>query len=150
MQVKAFEVNAVDYLLKPFDKKRVAQAVQKARLQQETESLPADKIDTLMRMLQGAQNPEYEDSAQGSGANVSGGSTGDLLRLDRRRSYYSSHAGPSGMEGHSNCRTLEETTLSSLDAGLFGGLTAAYLVNINRNSRSRSLFKSAVPVAHGR
>ena len=28
--VKAFEVNAVDYLLKPFDKKRVAQAVQKA------------------------------------------------------------------------------------------------------------------------
>src|SRR5215467_13759893 len=29
--VKAFEVNAVDYLLKPFDKKRVALAVQKAR-----------------------------------------------------------------------------------------------------------------------
>ena len=29
--VKAFEVNAVDYLLKPFDKKRVAMAVQKAR-----------------------------------------------------------------------------------------------------------------------
>src|SRR5467141_4673151 len=29
--VKAFEVNAVDYLLKPFDKKRVAQAVQRAR-----------------------------------------------------------------------------------------------------------------------
>src|SRR5664279_5074315 len=28
--VKAFEVNAVDYLLKPFDKKRVAQAIQKA------------------------------------------------------------------------------------------------------------------------
>src|SRR5579864_8188360 len=27
--VKAFEVNAVDYLLKPFDKKRVAQSVQK-------------------------------------------------------------------------------------------------------------------------
>ena len=29
--VKAFEVNAVDYLLKPFDKKRVAQSVQKTR-----------------------------------------------------------------------------------------------------------------------
>src|ERR1700691_1153661 len=48
--VKAFEVNAVDYILKPFDKKRVAQAVQKARVKQETESLPAEKIDTLMRM----------------------------------------------------------------------------------------------------
>src|SRR5580658_4922124 len=29
--VRAFEVNAVDYLLKPFDKKRVALAVQKGR-----------------------------------------------------------------------------------------------------------------------
>ena len=29
--VKAFEVNAVDYLLKPFDKKRVAQSIEKAR-----------------------------------------------------------------------------------------------------------------------
>src|SRR5213075_2607591 len=29
--VKAFEVNAVDYLLKPFDKKRVGQAIEKAR-----------------------------------------------------------------------------------------------------------------------
>ena len=28
--VKAFEVNAVDYLLKPFDKKRVAQSIEKA------------------------------------------------------------------------------------------------------------------------
>src|ERR1700737_3524708 len=33
--VKAFEVNAVDYLLKPFDKKRVAQSVQKAKAKQE-------------------------------------------------------------------------------------------------------------------
>src|SRR5690242_7416980 len=30
--VKAFEVNAVDYLLKPFDKKRVQQAVEKVKL----------------------------------------------------------------------------------------------------------------------
>src|SRR5271170_2766712 len=50
--VKAFEVNAVDYLLKPFDKKRVAQSVQRARAQQGAESLPAEKIDALVRMLQ--------------------------------------------------------------------------------------------------
>src|SRR6201997_3004864 len=29
--VRVFEVNAVDYILKPFDKKRVAQSVEKAR-----------------------------------------------------------------------------------------------------------------------
>src|SRR5208283_2748532 len=50
--VKAFEVNAVDYLLKPFDKKRVALSLQKARAQQGAEGLPAEKIDTLVRMLQ--------------------------------------------------------------------------------------------------
>ena len=41
--VKAFEVNAVDYLLKPFDKKRVAQSVQKAQAKTETNSIPSDK-----------------------------------------------------------------------------------------------------------
>src|SRR6202453_1220735 len=50
--VKAFEVNAVDYILKPFDKKRVAQSVQKARTQQDAEGLPGEKIDALVRMLQ--------------------------------------------------------------------------------------------------
>src|SRR5579871_3789307 len=46
--VKAFEVNAVDYLLKPFDKKRVAQSIQKARAKVEG-SPTTDKIETLMK-----------------------------------------------------------------------------------------------------
>src|SRR5712672_2152943 len=50
--VKAFEVNAVDYLLKPFDKKRVAQSLQKARSKQDTDGLPAERLETLVRMLQ--------------------------------------------------------------------------------------------------
>src|ERR1700738_3923560 len=45
--VKAFEVNAVDYLLKPFDKKRVAQSLQKARSKQETDGLSAERVETL-------------------------------------------------------------------------------------------------------
>ena len=36
--VKAFEVSALDYILKPFDKKRIAQAVEKARKTQEPEA----------------------------------------------------------------------------------------------------------------
>src|SRR5512146_1318476 len=55
--VKAFEVNAVDYLLKPFDKKRVSQAVQKARERVQTAAAPTDKLDTLVRMLE-AQKPQ--------------------------------------------------------------------------------------------
>src|ERR1700732_1894333 len=55
--VKAFEVNAVDYLLKPFDKKRVAQSVQKAKAKQESDGIPAEQIENLVRMLE-AQKPQ--------------------------------------------------------------------------------------------
>src|ERR1700747_2686339 len=55
--VKAFEVNAVDYLLKPFDKKRVAQSVQKARAKQDADGIPSEKLETLVRMLE-SQKPQ--------------------------------------------------------------------------------------------
>src|SRR5690348_9628352 len=55
--VKAFEVNAVDYLLKPFDKKRVTQAIQKARAKQDAGVAPSEKLETLMRMLE-SQKPQ--------------------------------------------------------------------------------------------
>jgi CheY-like chemotaxis protein len=48
--VKAFEVNAVDYLLKPFDKKRVAQSVQRVRDKLESAGTSSDKLETLVRI----------------------------------------------------------------------------------------------------
>ena len=55
--VKAFEVNAVDYLLKPFDKKRVTQAIQKARAKQDSNDAPAERFETLVRMLESQKQP---------------------------------------------------------------------------------------------
>src|SRR5512133_295944 len=58
--VKAFEVNAVDYLLKPFDKKRVAQAVDKVRKRLGVKTSPSDKLETLIEMLeQRQQQPSH-------------------------------------------------------------------------------------------
>src|SRR5436853_6967377 len=56
--VKAFDVNAVDYLLKPFDKKRVAQSVQRAREKLETAGTSSDRLETLVRMLEQQQKPQ--------------------------------------------------------------------------------------------
>ena len=50
--VKAFEVNAVDYLLKPFDKKRVGQAIEKARRKLQGTSPSSDKLESLVKMLE--------------------------------------------------------------------------------------------------
>src|SRR6516164_6422308 len=49
--VRAFEVNAVDYLMKPFEKKRVAQAVEKARLKLESSASPSEQIGTIVKLL---------------------------------------------------------------------------------------------------
>src|SRR5437773_11724850 len=46
--VRAFEVNAVDYLLKPFDRKRVAQSVERVRAKLASGSTSSDKLETLV------------------------------------------------------------------------------------------------------
>jgi len=116
--VKAFEVNAVDYLLKPFDKKRVTQAIQKARAQQDADEAPAEKFETLVRMLESQKQPASKILLK---------SLGRMFLVDQKDICYAwiedgvitvVTAGAAGMEGQSNCRTLEEL-LESLDSKLF-------------------------------
>src|SRR5712692_1452574 len=49
--VQAFEVNAVDYVLKPFDKGRIARAIQRAKKMLEAKSSPAERLETLVNQL---------------------------------------------------------------------------------------------------
>jgi len=138
--IKAFEVNAVDYLLKPFDKKRVAQSVQKARKNLHTEAPPSDKIETLVRMLE-SQKPQKSRLLLKS--------AGRLFLVDQKDICLASIEDgvitvvtASGMEGQSNCRTLEEL-LESLDPSLFWRAHRSFLVNINRIKEVVPWFKSS-------
>ena len=140
--VKAFEVNAIDYLLKPFDKKRVAQSVQKARTRVEGAGPSADKIDTLVRMLE-SQKPQA--------SKILLKTAGRLFLVNQKDICFASiedgiisvvTTGVNGMEGQSNCRTLEEL-LDSLDGSLFWRTHRSYLVNINRIKEVVPWFKSA-------
>jgi len=140
--VKAFEVNAVDYLLKPFDKKRVAQSVQKVRAKLESGSASSDKLETLVRMLE-SQKPQASKILIKAG--------GRLFLVNQKDIGFASieegvitvvTSGPSGMEGQSNCRTLEEL-LDSLDPNLFWRAHRSYLVNINRIKEVVPWFKSS-------
>src|ERR1700750_369414 len=80
--VKAFEVNAVDYLLKPFDKRRVAQSIQKVRAKMESGASPNDKLETLVRML--------ESQKEQATSKVLIRSMGRLLLVDQRDICYAS------------------------------------------------------------
>ncbi len=137
--VKAFEVNAVDYLLKPFDKKRVTQSVQKAKRALESAGAPTERLDALMKMLEG-QKPQANRILIKAG--------GRLFLVDQKDICYASIEDgvitvvTSAAEGQSNCRTLEEL-LASLDANTFWRAHRSYVVNINRIREVVPWFKSS-------
>jgi two-component system, LytTR family, response regulator LytT len=140
--VKAFEVNAVDYILKPFDKKRVAQSIERARIKMEAGSGSEEKFDTLMRMLE-SQKPQS--------AKILIKAAGRLFLTDPKDICYATiedgvitvaTSGHSGLEGQSNCRTLEEL-LDNLDSNLFWRAHRSFLVNINHIREVVPWFKSS-------
>ena len=49
--VQAFDVNAIDYVLKPFDKARIAKAIQLARKVMETQITTTDRLEQLVSQL---------------------------------------------------------------------------------------------------
>jgi two-component system, LytTR family, response regulator LytT len=144
--VKAFEVNAVDYLLKPFDKKRVALAVQKARknLQSDPPLNQSSTLDSLVKMLE-AQIPQSHVSK------IMLRSAGRMILVDQKDICFASIEDgvitvvTANAEGHSNCRTLEEL-LESLDGNLFWRAHRSFLVNINRIREVVPWFKSSYQV----
>jgi len=141
--VKAFEVNADDYLLKPFDKKRVAQAVDKAKKKLGSSGSSSDQIGTLVKMLEQQQRPQA--------AKVLLKFAGRLFLVDQKDICYASIEDgiitvvATAMEGQSNCRTLEEL-LDSLDPNMFWRAHRSYLVNINRIKEVVPWFKSSYQI----
>jgi two-component system, LytTR family, response regulator LytT len=142
--VKAFEVNAVDYILKPFDKKRVVQSIEKARMKIEAGAGPEQKLDALVRMLE-------SQKSQTQTAKILIKAAGRLFLTDPRDICYATiedgvitvaTTGHAGMEGHSNCRTLEEL-FENLDPALFWRAHRSFLVNINHIREVVPWFKSS-------
>jgi two-component system LytT family response regulator/two-component system response regulator LytT len=140
--VKAFEVNAVDYLLKPFDKKRVAQSVQRARSKLETGGSSTDRLETLMKMLE-SQRPQASKLLLKA--------AGRLFLVNQKDICFASieegvitvaSSGLNSMEGQSNCRTLEEL-LDNLDPNFFWRAHRSFLVNINHIKEVVPWFKSS-------
>jgi two-component system LytT family response regulator/two-component system response regulator LytT len=140
--VQAFDVNAVDYVLKPFDKARIAKAIQRARKVMETQTSTAERLEQLVSQLNG----NAKQSVQPAKILVKSGQR--LLLVAAEDLIFASI--DDGMisvvgrdvEGTSNYRTLEELH-AALDSETFWRPHRSYLVNIHHIKEVVPWFKSS-------
>jgi two-component system, LytTR family, response regulator LytT len=139
--VQAFDVNAVDYVLKPFDKARIAKAIQRARKAMETQTSTTERLEQLVSQL-GAS----KQAAQPVKVLVK--SQQRLLLVDAEDLICASIDGglisvvARDAEGTSNYRTLEELH-AALDSDTFWRPHRSHLVNIHHIKEVVPWFKSS-------
>ena len=148
--VRAFEVNAVDYLLKPFDRVRVRKTLEKARARvpgsepNGGDSATAAKLDALLRLVEGAKT----QTAKNVPGRVVVRAQKRLLLVDQKEICFATiedgaiSVTTSNVEGQSNCRTLEEL-MDQLDPEVFWRVHRSYLVNIQHIREVVPWFKSS-------
>ncbi len=138
--VQAFEVNAVDYLLKPFDKARIAKAIHRAKKMMESDASPVERLESVLSQIEGRKVPRRVKLLLKS--------QGRLLLVDSGDVVYASIE--DGLitvftrdgEGQSNYRTIEELH-GALDENVFWRAHRSYLVNINHIKEVVPWFKSS-------
>jgi two-component system LytT family response regulator/two-component system response regulator LytT len=166
--VRAFDVNAIDYLLKPFDRARVMQAVDRARHRiSEIENTPTShgrdpgvlsgtaadsRLDALIRLIE-QTNAQGNHAQQSSSPRAQSGkivlqAQSRLLLVDQKDICFAAidegviQVVTPTLEGQSKCRTLEEL-LELLDPTVFWRAHRSFVVNINQIREVVPWFKSS-------
>ena len=159
--VRAFEVNAIDYILKPFDRARLALALDRVRARMQdpvpavvvaaggaaaSPALSHQQLDSLIRLIEQQSSPTASGVRSNSKIVVQAGTR--LLLVDQKDLCYAaiddgviSVATPT-LEGQSKCRTLEEL-LELLDPHIFWRAHRSFVVNINHIKEVVPWFKSS-------
>jgi two-component system response regulator LytT len=140
--VQAFDVNAVDYVLKPFDKARIAKAIQRARKVMETQTSTAERLEQLVSQLNGnaKQHVQPAKILVKSGQRLLLVAAEDLIFASIEDGMISVVG--RDVEGTSNYRTLEELH-AALDSETFWRPHRSHLVNIHHIKEVVPWFKSS-------
>jgi two-component system, LytTR family, response regulator LytT len=140
--IQAFDVNAVDYVLKPFDKARIAKAIQRAKKLLEASTPTVERLENLVGqlVLPAAKAPQPTKVLVKSQARMLLVSAEDIIYASIQDGAITIFARDA--EGVSNYRTIEELA-GSLDADKFWRAHRSYLVNINHIKEVVPWFKSS-------
>ena len=139
--VQAFDVNAVDYVLKPFDKARISKAIQRARKEIEAQTSPTERLEQLVSQLGNSKQSSTQP------VKVLVKSQQRLLLVDAEDVIWASIDGgmitvmAKEIEGISNYHTLEEMA-AALDSDVFWRPHRSYLVNIHHIKEVVPWFKA--------
>jgi two-component system, LytTR family, response regulator len=140
--VQAFDVNAVDYVLKPFDKSRIAKDIQRARKMIETQTSATDRLEQLVSQLGAARQAPPSPAVK-----VLITTQQRLLLVNAEDMIFASIDGgiitviARDLEGGSNYRTLEDME-AALASDVFWRPHRSYLVNIHHIKEVIPWFKS--------
>lgn len=143
--LNAFDVNAVDYVLKPFDKGRIAKAIARAKKALEASSPTVEKLEALVNEL-GAAGAKGKSTGPGTKLLVR--TQQRMLLIDSAELVYAFIEDglitlvTKDQEGGSNFRTIEELQ-AALDGDVFWRAHRSYLVNINQIKEVVPWFKSS-------
>lgn len=138
--VQAFEVNAIDYLVKPVAKARLEKALQRARRVLEASDATSQKLDRLVQMVE--QRPVAPKGK------LVVKTANRLFLVDSEEVIYASIEDgvisivTRELEGESNYRTVEELQ-ANLDPKVFWRVHRSYLVNLNHIKEVVPWFKSS-------
>jgi two-component system, LytTR family, response regulator LytT len=131
--VQAFDVNAVDYVLKPFDKARISKAIQRARKALDSDTSTTDRLEQLVNQLGAPKDPKDKDTPQRLKVVVKVQQR--LLLVDAEDVVFATIDGGDltvatrEVQGSSNYRTLEDLD-EALDSDDFWRPHRSYLINL--------------------
>ena len=138
--VQAFEVNVVDYLLKPFDKARLARAIQRVKKLMDAGTSPVERLENLLGQLETSRLAPPVKLLVKSQSRMLLVDSGNMVYASIEDGTISIHT--HDMEGTSNYRTIEELS-DSLDAESFWRPHRSFLVNIHHIREVVPWFKSS-------
>jgi two-component system, LytTR family, response regulator LytT len=135
--VEAFRLEAMDYLLKPLDKGRLAETIERARRTIQDRKAPAEPAAAAPKSAAAPQRTKLLVRAQSRHFIVD---AHELIYATIDNGLISLVT--TNMEGQSTYRTIEDLQ-ANLDRDLFWRVHRSYLVNINRIKEVVPWFKSS-------